>query len=97
MEKYKPQYMGKVIPADNPSKLTDFVANKYDAFTKVYEVCKDESEKIKDIKVIESDDSSNTLKVKVSSDKEVIDNIKEKSKDGKVTVDNDVITAVGDN
>lgn len=96
MEKYKPGYMGKVIPADNPSKLTDFVTNKYDAFSKVYEVCKNESEKIKDIKVIESDDSPKTLKVKVSGDKEVIDNIKEKSKDGEITVENDVITAVGD-
>ena len=33
VEKYKPGYLGKVMPVDNPSKLTDFVTNKYDAFS----------------------------------------------------------------
>lgn len=95
MNKYKPEYLGKVIPADNPSKLTDFVTNQYDSFSKVYEVCKDQSEKIKDIKVVESDnDPTNALKVKISGEKEVIDKIKEKSKDG-IIVEDDVITVTG--
>ena len=50
MEKYKPGYLGKVIPADNPSKLTDFVTNQYDAFSKIYDTCKNQSENISDIK-----------------------------------------------
>lgn len=95
MNKYKPEYLGKVIPADNPSKLTDFVTNQYDSFSKVYEVCKDQSDKIKDIKVVESDnDPTNALKVKISGEKEVIDKIKEKSKDG-IIVEDDVITVTG--
>lgn len=95
MNKYKPEYLGKVIPADNPSKLTDFVTNQYDSFSKVYEVCKDQSDKIADIKVVESDnDPANALKVKISGEKEVIDKIKEKSKDG-IIVEDDVITVIG--
>lgn len=95
MKQYKPEYLGKVIPADNPSKLTEFVTNQYDSFSKVYEVCKDQSDKIKDIKVIESDnESADVLKVKISGEKEAIDKIKEKSKDG-VIVENDVITVKG--
>lgn len=99
MEKYKPDYMGKVIPADDPSKLTDFVANKYDAFSKIYDVCKDQSDKISDIKVIEvtgNDITADTLSVKVSAGKEAFDYIKEAVKDnGSIAIKNDVITAKG--
>lgn len=95
MDKYKPGYLGKVIPADNPSKLTDFVTNQYDSFSKVYDTCKDQSDKISDIKVVEkSSNDSSELSVKVSTDKDTMENIKEAAKgDESVTVEGDVITA----
>ena len=54
MEKYKPEYLGKVIPVDNPSKMTNFVENQYDSFSKMYEVCKDQSSNISDIKPVDN-------------------------------------------
>lgn len=99
MENYKPKYLGKCIPADNPSKLTKFVTEQYDSFSKVYDTCKDQSDKIDDIKVVDSGDgdSGDTLKVKVSADKEVLKEISDKAKEGgSVTVQDDVITAKGD-
>lgn len=93
MERYKPGFLGKVIPADNPSKMTDFVTKKYDSFSKIYDTCKDQSDKIADVKTVETNDDS-SLSVKVSADKEVVEKLKEKTKDDKsVSVDNDVITA----
>ena len=92
MEKYKPEYLGKVIPADDQSKLTDFVTNKYDAFSKIYDVCKDQSEHINDISAVDNN-STNSLSVKVSTDSSVMDSIKESTKDDKsVIIDNNVIT-----
>ena len=69
MNRYKPEYLGKVMPADNPGKLTDFVTNKFESFSKVYDVCKDHSEKIDDIKNmdIENEDKS-SISVKVITD-----------------------------
>lgn len=99
MEKYKPGYLGKVIPANDPSKLTKFVTKQYDAFSKIYDTCKGQSDKIGDIKVVEPNagDSEDTLKVKVSADKEVVEKISDAAKgDASVTVQDDVITAKGD-
>lgn len=95
MEKYKPEYLGKVIPADDPSKLTNFVTNQYDAFSKIYDTCKNQSENISDIKVVESENADpNSLSVKVSADREVVESIKEVAKnDESIVVNNDVITA----
>ena len=97
MEQYKPGYLGKVIPADDPSKLTEFVINQYDAFSKVYDACKDQSANITDIKVVETGNSdTNSLSVKVSTDQETMAAIKETvSGDESVTVSNDVVTAKG--
>lgn len=95
MDKYKPGYLGRVLPADDPSKLTDFVTNKYDAFSKVYDACKDQSENITDLKVVETDNvDTETLSVKISASEEAINTIKETtSSDESVTIENDVITA----
>lgn len=94
MEKYKPTYLGKVIPADDQNKLTDFVTNKYDSFSKMYDTCKDKSDKIDDIKMVETDSSDpSELCVKISTDKETINDIAESSKDDDyVTVAGDTIT-----
>lgn len=95
MNKYKPEYLGKVIPADDPSKLTDFVTKQYDSFSKIYDTVKDHSESISDVKAVDvgsSDPSS--LSVKVSTDSETMDKIRETSKgDSSITVSGDVITA----
>lgn len=98
MEQYKPGWMGKVMPVDNPSKLTDFVKNKYDAFSKIYDTCKDQSSKISDVKTVESSSGdSESLSVKISADKEVVETVKETVKnDPSVSVKGDVVTAKGD-
>lgn len=91
MEKYSPGFLGKVIPADNQSKMTDFVQNKYDAFTQIYDACKDHSEKISDIKPVDiPSNDPNSLSVKVSTTDDVKKDIKEA---GNVDVSNDIITA----
>jgi hypothetical protein len=84
--------LGKVIPADDSEKLTDFVTNKYDAFTEIYDACKDQSEKITDVKTVESDEGS--LSVKLSTDKGTLSSIKDSTVgNDSITINNDVITA----
>ena len=95
MKKYKPDFLGKVIPADDPGKLTDFVTNKYNSFNKVYDACKDHSEKIDDVKAVESevDCNNNTLSVKILTDTDTIEVIKKAIGDSPViSIKGDVIT-----
>lgn len=95
MEKYKPGYLGKVIPADDPAKLTEFVTKKYDSFSSIYDACKDQSGSISDVKPVDTGSSDpSSLSVKVSTDKETMDKIKEAAAgDDSVTVSGDTITA----
>lgn len=97
MDRYKPGYMGKIIPADDPVKMTDFVENKYNAFTNFYDVCKEVSDKINEIKVVETSSlPSDTLSIKVITDTHTISSIQDKCKtDPKITVSDFVITAKG--
>lgn len=76
MNQYKPEFMGKVIPADDPNKLSEFCTTKYDAFTKVYDACKSNAESIKDISVVETS-SPDTIAIKVTADSNVIETIKQ--------------------
>ena len=93
MNKYKPEYLGKVIPVNDPAKITDFVENKYDAFTKVYEACKEQSEKITDIKPV-NQDSSNSLSVQIITDSNTIADIQESNKNNEsLTIQDTIITA----
>lgn len=96
MEKYKPGFLGKVIPADNTQKLTDFVTNKYDSFSKAYDTIKDQSENIKDVSVVETSNTDvNSLSIKVSTDNNTMEAIKESSKDDEsININNDVVTAM---
>jgi len=91
MNRYKPEFMGKVIPADNPNKLSEFCTTKYDAFTKIYDACKEKSEDIKDISVVETD-QPDALAIKVAADSDVMDDIKE-SADNSVSVIGNVVSA----
>ena len=93
MDMYKPGYLGKVIPADDQKKLNDFVTNKFDAFNKVYDACKSNSEQINDIKAVETSDST-SLSVAISASEDTINDIKQ-SLDGNVDVSiaSNVITA----
>lgn len=95
MEKYKPEYLGKVIPADDPAKLTDFCTSKYEAFSKVYDACKDQSSQITDIKPVETDSKDPSLfSAKVTADPGTVDIIKQATRDdGSITINGDVITA----
>lgn len=98
MDQYKPLYLGKAIPADDPSKMTDFVSNKYNAFSIIYDACKEKSSEISDIKVVDNiGNSADTLSIQVSCSKDTMDYIKEATKDnGSVSIKNDVITAKGE-
>ena len=95
MDRYKPGYLGKVIPADDQNKLTDFVQNKYDSFSKIYDSCKEDSKKISDINVVESTDTdASELSVKISTDEETIQSISERVKDDDtVKMNGNLITA----
>lgn len=95
MDKYKPQYLGKVIPADNPSKLSDFVNNKYESFSKIYDTCKEQSSNISDIKVVENESTNPcSLSVKISTDSTSLNTIKASVEGNEsIEINNDVITA----
>jgi uncharacterized protein (DUF4415 family) len=94
MDKYKPGYLGKVLP-ENKSDIADFMHNKYDGFSKVYDACKSESDKISDIKPAKTDsDDNKTYAVKVSvTDQSALENIKNNNNDTSVKIDGDVISA----
>lgn len=96
MNKYKPEYLGKVIPVDNPGQLADFVTNKYDSFSKVYDACKDHSEKIDDIKAVESESGNiNSISIKVTTDTDTVETIKQAiGTDPSINIKGDVITAM---
>jgi hypothetical protein len=99
MNNYKPEYLGKVIPVDNPGKLTDFVTNKYESFSKVYDACKNHSEKINDIKTVESEyNDESSLSIKVLTDLETVETIKKAiGEDSSINIKGDVITATSNN
>ena len=93
MNQYKPEYMGKVIPADDPVKMTNFMSKQYDSFSKIYDVCKDESVNINDIKVVDTN-SNDSFSVKISAAKETISNIIQQAANSPtLSVSGDVITA----
>jgi hypothetical protein len=96
MKRYKPEFMGKILEPDNTTKMTDFVQNKYDSFSKIYESCRDQSEQINDIKNIDKDSSDKSeLVVKISTDTETLEKISENIKDNeKIKLDNDIISAM---
>ena len=93
MNKYKPEYMGKVIPADDPTKLTDFVTNKYESFSKAYDACKENSDKIKDVSPVDTKSGTTDFSMKISTDANTIKDIIDNKKDDSVTVSGDVISA----
>ena len=94
MNAYKPEYLGKVIPANNPSKMADFVENKYDSFNKVYDACKDQSGNIQDIKPVDNNSSPSSLSVQIVANPDTIESVKESVKDDdSVTVQDGLITA----
>ena len=91
MNRYKPIFLGQIIPADNESKLTDFVENKFDAFDDIYNICKKYSDDISSISNVSYD--GNDLSVKLTCSTEVIEKIKNNNLNDKLTVSLDVITA----
>ena len=95
MNQYKPEFLGKVIPADDPSKLTAFCMDKFNSFNKIYDVCKAQSAQIGDIKAVETEnDEQTSLSVKVSADKDAVAAIIQTAKgDASVSIKGDVITA----
>ena len=96
MNRYKPEYLGKVIPADNPGKLADFVINKYDLFSKTYDSCKEYSDKIHDIQRVESESGDiSSFSMKLTTDMDTLDTIKKAiGCDDSINIKGDVITAV---
>lgn len=94
MEQYKPSYLGKVIPASDPVKLTEFCTSQFGAFSKLYEICKNVSEKISDLKPVDNGaKDSGALSVKITADPGTVDCIKAETKtDSAVSISGDVIT-----
>lgn len=83
------------MPADDPAKLTRFVKDQYGSFSKIYDACKEHSEKINDISQIDVNSTDDkALSVKLSTDTGTIDSIREAiSADDKCSISGDVITA----
>lgn len=80
------------MPVDNQTKLTDFVQNKYDAFSKIYEVCRDNSEAITDIVTVDSDTSN--LSIKLTTNRDTLDDISHKLEhDNSMMLQGDIINA----
>lgn len=94
MRRYKPEYLGRVITPDDSEKMTDFVQNKYDSFSKVYDTCKCDSERISDIQNIETPEKSKEFSMRVVTDDETLKSITEKSREGVgISVNGNIITA----
>lgn len=94
MDRYKPGFMGKVMPVNNISKMTDFVVNKYDSFSKCYDAAKEHSESIKDVSSVETNEGSTEFSMKLSTDSATVIAISEETKDDSaISVHGDVITA----
>ena len=94
MEKYKPAYMGKVMPADDPVKLTDFVTNKYESFSACYDAVKEKSDKINDVSSVPTKDGDKSFSMKVSTDSTTASEIqKGLSDNSSVSMNGDTLTA----
>ena len=94
MEHYKPGYLGKVLP-EKKSEIADFMHNKYDGFSKVYDACKAKSDKITDIKPVTPDSNNDkAYAVKVSvTEQNVLESIKKDNTDVTVKINGDVISS----
>lgn len=90
MNQYKPEYLGRIIPADDESKLTNFVQNKFEGFDEIYNACKNYSDQISDITNI-SNNSINELSVKIICSAEIIEKIEKNNPN--INVNLDIITA----
>lgn len=90
MKKYKPSYLGKLMPVDDKDLMNDFIVNKYEAFTEIYDACKDSSEDISNMIVIESEQKK-CLKVKLFCEETTLEKIKSSKK--KIQLIEDIISA----
>lgn len=91
MNKYKPEYLGKVIPAEDTVKMTDMLQNKFEQFSNIYDTLKDMSTDINDIKLV--DTSSDLLSVKISTDMGTITELQKKAAETGVNINGDIVTA----
>lgn len=74
-------------------EMSDFMRNKYEGFSKIYDACKCESENISDIKSIKTDSSNaKSYATKIVADASTLKNICDNNKDSSVKVDGDVIS-----
>ena len=89
MKKYKPSYLGSVMPVDNKEKMDDFFINKYESFSEIYDACKDFSEEISGISMVESEETKK-IKIILICSEETIDKIKAKKID--IHIENNIIT-----
>lgn len=91
MKKYSPDFLGKVIPADNPEKITNFCNNQYDSFTSVFNTVKNHSDNISDISAKNAGDDTSTLTVTLTTDDDTMKAIAA-SADESTQVQGDTIT-----
>ena len=89
MRKYKPSYLGSIMPVDNKEKMDDFFINKYESFSEIYDACKDFFFFFSGISMVESEETKK-IKIKLICSEETIDKIKAKKID--IQIENNVIT-----
>lgn len=91
MNEYKPEYLGRIIPADS-EKLLNLVKNNFEEFSLIYNGCKSYSKDIHDVQDVSKDGT--TLQIRVITDPSVMDAIKRDLENAdNVTVENDIISA----
>ena len=94
MEQYNPGLLGKIIPADNSSKMNDFMINKFDSFNKIYDICKTQSSSINDVKMIDNNSSDiSSLSVKIETDMNTLGILKDSLSNPDITMDSGILTA----
>lgn len=49
MKPYKPQWMGSIAPFDDPVAMNDFLKNKFDAFSLIFDSVKQYAESVESI------------------------------------------------
>ena len=91
MNRYKPEVMGKVMPADNQQELTQFMMSQYDAFCRVWDACKDFTPRIDTVdRVVEA---TGNFSIQVSTDSVTLKEIREAASDDMEVTVSGVITA----
>lgn len=79
MNPYKPQFFGSIAPFDDPVAMSDFLRNRFDAFSIIFDCIKEYAAKIESVTPVDTNSSSAaSLSIAITTDGETLEKLKEK-------------------